>query len=90
MAEESVSQSHKALDFFNKMLEGQIDHVDAWYDQVEKWQSKGFEQAEQAVDNAADLTKATMTYAQDLTRDFAEMQKDLLEHTTAAADSEEA
>ena len=89
MAEDSTSQTQKALDFVNKMLFGQVDRVEAWQEQVGAWQEKGYEQAERSIDEAADLTKATMKYQRDMLQNMVDMQKEMLEQATNVFGTEE-
>lgn len=89
MAEDSTSQTQKALDFVNKMLFGQVDRVEAWQEQIGQWQEKGYEQAERSIDEAADLTKATMKYQQDMMQNVVDLQKEMLEQASGFFQTEE-
>lgn len=73
MADKKTSQSQKTADFFQKAFDDQMERLDAWYEQVNKLQTKGYEQADQAMDNAAALNRASMRYAQTLTQDVWEI-----------------
>jgi hypothetical protein len=77
MAKKETEQSQNGLNFFNNLLEktldGQVERLDAWHKQVNKLQTQGFEQADQAMENAAALNRASMRYAQALTQDFWEI-----------------
>ncbi|MFW5967972.1 MAG: hypothetical protein ACOCV2_10660 [Persicimonas sp.] len=68
MAEEKSSQVHNNFAFFQDLMQGQLERLDAWYEQTEKFQQEGFERADEALENATDLTRASMEYAQELTQ----------------------
>jgi hypothetical protein len=89
MAEDTTSQTQKAFNFVNKMLFGQVDRVEAWQKQLGEWQSKGYAQAERSIDEAADLTKATMKYQQDMMQQMVDLQKEMLEQATDFLNVEE-
>lgn len=89
MAEDTTSQTQKALNFVNKMLFGQMDRVEAWQEQMSQWQEKGYAQAERAIDESADLAKATMQYQQEVSGHVVELQKEMLEQATSFLNTEE-
>ena len=68
--QKASSQAQKGVDFFQKLVEGQLDRIDDWYEQVEALQKKGFDQADQVMENTANLSRASISYAQELTQDF--------------------
>lgn len=86
MADKTNSQAQKGMKFFNNLLEGQFDRVDAWYEQVEEMQKKGFEQADEALENAASLNRASIKYAQELSQDFFKLSLDAFRQTTQMFD----
>ena len=73
MADKTTSQTQKGFDFFAQALDGQLERLDAFYDQFDKLQKQGFEQADQAMENAAALNRASMRYAQAMTQDVWEI-----------------
>lgn len=73
MADKNTSQSQNGFGFFQKALEGQVERLESWNEQVNKLQKQGFEQADQAMENAAALNRASMRYAQALTQDVWEI-----------------
>ncbi|MGM0557666.1 MAG: hypothetical protein ACQEVA_14880 [Myxococcota bacterium] len=89
MADDTTSQTQKALNFVNKMMFGHFDRIEAWQEQMGEWQEKGYAQAERTVDEAADLTKATMQYQQDMMKHVVEMQREMVEQATSFLNTEE-
>jgi hypothetical protein len=80
MAKEKTEQAQNGLNFLNKALEGQIERLGSWHKQVDKLQKQGFEQADQAMENAAALNRASMRYAQALTQDVWEIGIDAVQN----------
>ncbi len=70
MADKKTSQSQNGFGFFQKAIESHIDRLDSFYEQAQDLQKKSFEQTDQVMENAADLSRASMKYAQELTREF--------------------
>ncbi len=73
MADKKTSQTQKNYDFLHKAFEEQVERLDAWYAQVDKLHKQAYEQADQAMENAAALNRASMRYAQALTQDVWEI-----------------
>jgi hypothetical protein len=77
MTDETTSQAQNGLNFLNKLftqsLGDQGERLDSWHKQLDKLQTQGYEQADQAMDNAAALNRASMRYAQALTQDVWEI-----------------
>ncbi|MFP4598010.1 MAG: hypothetical protein ACLFVJ_07150 [Persicimonas sp.] len=70
MADEKTSQSQNGFGFFQKAIDSHIDRLDSFYKQANELQKKSFEQTDQALENAATLSRASMKYAQELTQEF--------------------
>ena len=62
----SNSQTQKTMSFFTNMMTNHVERVDAWLDEMQKWQKKGFDRTEEAIDEAADLGKSTLSYMERL------------------------
>lgn len=82
MGSEDTSQSQNPMSFFSRMVDEQVDRVNHMFDEVEKWQHKGFERTERVIDEAAEASKTTLEYLEDVTREWQKMSVDTLRQTT--------
>lgn len=89
MSTEKSSQTHKSFEFVNNMVDGQIDRMNSWLEQMEKWQKEGFERTEAAIDEAADLSKTTLDYVQRLSEEWREMGMETLRQTSETLKTDE-
>ena len=89
MSNDETSQTHKTFSFFNDIVEEQFEQADAWLDEMQEWQKKGFERTEKAIDEAADLGKTTLDYAQRLSEEWRELSMQTFRQTTETLRTDE-
>lgn len=89
MSTENSTQSHNPFSFFTRIMDGQVDRVDAWLEQMQEWQHKGFDRTEEAIDEAADLSKTTLRYVQRLTDEWQEMSTETMRQMTDRVNADE-
>ena len=81
----------KAWDVWRKMTDDSIARMSAFYAEVDKVEAKNVERAEQAMNEAAKLTKETLTYGARLGAEWRKLSLEALqkatENTAAAAKS---
>ena len=88
MATEQSSHTQNPFSFFNNMMDEQVDRMNAWFDEVEKIQSKSFDRAEQVIDEAAEAGKTTLEYFENLSHEMRKMSIDTLRQTTESIQSD--
>lgn len=81
----------KAWDVWRKMTDDSIARMTAFYAEIDKVEAKNLERAEQAMHEAAKLTKETLAYGAQLGAEWRKLSLETLqkasENTTAAAKS---
>lgn len=79
----------KAWDVWRKMTDDSIARMTAFYAEIDKVETKNLERAEQAMHEAAKLTKDTLVYGAQLGAEWRKLSLEALskatENTTAAA-----
>lgn len=83
MAEDNKSRTKRAFDWMESMMFGKPERMDAWREQMDAWQHAGFEQASHHLEEAAHLTRATMSFQRDLLSNMVDMNKEIFSQATS-------
>ena len=86
-----IGNFEKAWDVWRKMTDDSIARMTAFYGELDKVEAKNLERAEQAMHEAAKLTKDTLAYGAQLGAEWRKLSREALhkatENTAAAAKS---
>ena len=72
----------KAWDVWRKMTDDSIARMSAFYAEMDKVEAKNLERAEQAMNEAAKLTKDTLAYGAQLSAEWRKLSLDAIQKAT--------
>lgn len=82
-----IESWEKAWDAWRKMTDDSIARMSAFYAEIDRIEAKNLERAEQAMNEAAKLTKDTLTYGAQLGAEWRKLSLEALHRATENAAS---